>query len=185
MKARSRKPSPDAAPAARLTPSSPQSTVFRHARSLPRLGVGVLVWERGRILLIQRGHAPYQGLWTLPGGKVRAGESLRQAARREAREETGLRLQIGSLALVFEILPVAAGETHWVILDFWAQPVAAKRQARRPGRRPRPRAGSDASAVRWFRLRDLTRQRLTPGLRECLREVFERRLFTGPGPVPA
>ncbi len=128
---------------------------------------------QGRILLIQRGHAPYQGLWTLPGGQVRPGESLRQAARREAREETGLRLRIGSLALIFEILPAAAGGTHWIILDYWAQPLACN-PANPRGRRPRPRAGSDASAARWFRPRDLSRQRLTPGLRACLGKILKR-----------
>lgn len=129
---------------------------------------------RGRILLIQRGHEPYQGLWTLPGGEVRAGESPRQAARREAREETGLQLQIGSLALVFEILPPAASATHWVILDYWAHPIAAQRETRTSW--PRPRAGSDASAARWFRPRDLNPQRLTPGLQECLEQCRQERL---------
>jgi ADP-ribose pyrophosphatase YjhB (NUDIX family) len=66
----------------------------------PLVGVGVVVIDDDRILLVQRAGDPGRGLWAVPGGKVRFGESLRDAARREVEEATGLDVDIGDVVWV-------------------------------------------------------------------------------------
>ena len=56
----------------------------------PLVGVGALIVDAGRVVLIKRGHEPLKGEWSIPGGLLEVGETLRQAAEREALEETGL-----------------------------------------------------------------------------------------------
>jgi ADP-ribose pyrophosphatase YjhB (NUDIX family) len=79
--------------------------------------VGAVVQDAaGRLLLIRRGHAPHAGLWSLPGGRVEAGETLEQAVRREMLEETGLlvrtgavvgRIRIPGVGVVYDVVDVA------------------------------------------------------------------------------
>lgn len=123
----------------------------------------MIVFERGRVLLIQRGQPPHRGCWSLPGGLVECGERLRQAARREAREETGAELRIGPVAEVFERLQFQRGRCrhHYVIVDF----LATRR------RQNTLQARSDACAARWVSWRELARLRLTPGLLAVLRRA--------------
>ena len=59
----------------------------------PIVGVGALIFDRGRILMAQRGKEPLKGWWSLPGGALEIGESLDCAVRREVREETGLEIE--------------------------------------------------------------------------------------------
>src|ERR1039457_1742919 len=59
----------------------------------PIVGVGALIFHRGRILMAQRGKEPLKGWWSLPGGALEVGESLDFAVRREVREETGLEIE--------------------------------------------------------------------------------------------
>ena len=58
----------------------------------PICGVGIVVFDQQKVLLIRRGKPPRQGEWSIPGGKQKLGETLQQAARREVKEETGLKL---------------------------------------------------------------------------------------------
>ena len=82
---------------------------------------GVVVDDRGRVLLIRRGKAPDLGEWSIPGGAVELGESLEEALRREIREETGLEVAVGRLLEIFE--RVERDETggiafHYVVIDY-------------------------------------------------------------------
>ena len=67
----------------------------------PKVGVGVVVVQDGRLLLVRRGVEPGKGLWALPAGYVDAGEDPREAAAREAYEETGLRVAVGRVLDVY------------------------------------------------------------------------------------
>lgn len=100
----------------------------------------VIADEQGRLLLILRGHEPGKGLWSVPGGRIEAGETDDQAVIREVREETGLEVTCGRLLGSAE-LPGLAGAIIEV-RDYLAS-VA-------PGPADRvPAAGDDAAGLRW------------------------------------
>jgi 8-oxo-dGTP diphosphatase len=120
--------------------------------------VGAVVHDtRGRLLLIQRGHQPHQGLWSLPGGRIEAGESPEEAVIREVREETGLAVTpqrpVGQVTIpgdgvVFDVVDIACTLT--------------------PARQ-QPVAGDDAAAVRFADPVTLDELPCTPGLVATLR----------------
>jgi 8-oxo-dGTP diphosphatase len=126
----------------------------------PVLGVGALIFEGDRILLVQRGREPLAGYWSLPGGGVETGERLEDAIVREVFEETGLSVTADSLATVFErvIRDESGGcEYHYVLIDFYC---TIKEGELRPG--------DDSSAVRWFEVPELEALKLTSGTREVV-----------------
>jgi 8-oxo-dGTP diphosphatase len=87
----------------------------------PWLGVGGIVFQGDRVLLVKRGKEPGLGQWSIPGGIVEVGETVNRAVQREMEEETGLQVEVINLVEVFErILPDGKGEIvyHYVILDF-------------------------------------------------------------------
>jgi 8-oxo-dGTP diphosphatase len=120
----------------------------------PVVGVGVVVVEDGAILLVQRGRDPGRGLWAVPGGKVRRGEPLREAARREVREETGLDVEIGEVIWTGEHIDE---EFHIVLLDFTGSVRGGEL-----------RAGDDADDVRWVSLFDVADYPLTPTMYDLI-----------------
>ena len=147
------------------------STNGRRYPARPVLGVGALIFESGRILLVQRGREPLAGLWSLPGGAVETGERLEDALVREVFEETGLRVTADSIATVFErIMPDASGacEYHYVLVDFYCSV---------SGGAPRP--GDDSARVEWFPIEQLSGLRMTAGTREVI-EAFCTRAVTHP-----
>ncbi len=125
--------------------------------SLPTtLCVGVVDVEDGALLLVRRRHDPGAGRWSLPGGRVEANETLRQAAAREATEETGLRLGIGDLLGTTEI---ATSEERLVICDFLA---------RREDAVQIPHAASDATEAEFVPLSSVGNLDLVDGLEPWL-----------------
>lgn len=114
----------------------------------PVVGVGVVIVDDGRLLLIQRGREPQRGLWAVPGGKVEPGETMRAAARREAAEETGLEVEVGDVTWVGEVIDPGY---HLVIIDFEASVVGGKLEA-----------ADDAADVRWVPLDQASDYPLTP-----------------------
>jgi 8-oxo-dGTP diphosphatase len=107
----------------------------------------------GRILVIQRGHAPSQGLWSIPGGRVEAGETLAEAARREVLEETGLAVEVAGL--LGRVLLPSGGDDQYDVSDFLASVVGDPDSAE---------AGDDAADVRWVTQREFDALQTSPGL---------------------
>jgi ADP-ribose pyrophosphatase YjhB (NUDIX family) len=108
----------------------------------PLVGVGAVIVKENRVLLIRRGQAPLFGEWSLPGGVLECGETLREATIREAQEETGLIVQVGEMLGVYErVIRADDGRVryHYVLIDFLCRPVEGHLEA-----------GSDAADVRWF-----------------------------------
>ena len=115
----------------------------------------IITDDTGRLLLIQRGHEPEAGRWSLPGGRVRPGESDWQAVVREVREETGLRVEPGRLVGAVE--RPAPGGAVFDIHDYAAS-VSGGQLA----------AGDDAADARWVHPGDIDRLALTSGLARTL-----------------
>jgi len=113
----------------------------------PLVGVGAVIVENHRVLLIRRGQPPLLGEWSLPGGVLECGESLREAVAREAREETALLVETAEMLGVYErVIRDDQGRTryHYVLLDFLCRPLSGDLKA-----------GSDAAEVRWFTKEEL------------------------------
>lgn len=90
----------------------------------PRIAVSAAIFRDGKVLLTRRARSPAKGFYSLPGGRVEFGESLHQALSREVDEETGLEIEIVSLAGWREVLPGAPGAGHYLIMSFAARWVA-------------------------------------------------------------
>lgn len=130
----------------------------------PIVGVGALVFRGESVLLVKRGAEPLKGRWSIPGGKVEFGETLRAAVERETLEETGLQVKAGALVEIFErIRRGAAGDDayHYVLMDYLCAIVGGEL-----------RSGDDAAAADWFRLDRLDALRMTEGTSAVIRKAF-------------
>ena len=112
----------------------------------PEVAVGAVAVRDGHLLMIRRGREPGAGLWSVPGGRVEPGETLREAVAREVAEETGLRVTVGAFLGHVERRGDRPTPYHFVILDF-AVTVEDDRA---------PTAGDDADAAAWVPLTELT-----------------------------
>ena len=133
----------------------------------PVLGVGALIFEGAKVLLVERGNEPLKGWWSLPGGGVETGERLEAAMRREVREETGLLVEMVRVAEIFERLMADEDgrcEYHYVLIDYECRVVGGELQA-----------GDDSAAVRWFGLEELSGIRLTEGTLEVIERCYGSR----------
>jgi 8-oxo-dGTP diphosphatase len=123
----------------------------------PEVCVGAIAVSEERLLLIRRGRRPAAGAWSLPGGRVEAGETLAEAVLRELAEETGLEGVCDELVGWVERM---GPDHHFVILDF-AVTVLEPRD---------PTPGDDAVEAEWVRLDEVAHRRLADGLAEFLHE---------------
>jgi ADP-ribose pyrophosphatase YjhB (NUDIX family) len=131
----------------------------------PIVGAGAVILHDGKVALVRRAHPPRQGEWSLPGGVVELGETLRHAAEREALEETGLVVKAREALEIFEsIHPDVQGKIshHYVVADFFC--------ALKSGEL---RAGGDAAEVRWAAPEELAEL----GVSEAVHNVVKKALL--------
>jgi len=133
----------------------------------PVVGVGGVVIEQGRVLLIRRGGEPLKGHWSIPGGTLETGETLEEGTRREMAEETGLAVRVVELIEVFERIFREPGEEgrrpryHFIILDYLCERISGE-----------ARAGSDVTDIAWAAENDLERYQLTPTATRIAKKAF-------------
>ena len=126
------------------------------SRARPEIAVGAVVVRDDCLLVIRRGHGPGAGEWSVPGGRVEAGETLHEAVVRETWEETGLEVVVERFLGWVERL---GDDHHFVILDFVVGLLDAEATAV---------AGDDAAEAAWVPLHELSEIRLVAGLHEFL-----------------
>src|ERR1700723_1998270 len=128
----------------------------------PLVGVGTIVIENSRVVLVKRAHPPLQNQWSIPGGVLEVGELVREAAVREAREETGLTVEPGELLGVFDRVLRDGNDRvqyHYVLVDFLCRRIAGDLAA-----------ASDAAEVRWFTRDELPALRLAEDTLDVIRK---------------
>lgn len=144
--------------------SPPDLFMKREYPETPLVGVGAILIEGGRVVLVKRGHAPLLGKWSIPGGVLEVGETLRKAVVREVLEETGLTIEPGELLGVFErMVPDEQGRMryHYLLIDFLCRRVAGELAA-----------GDDAEEARWFSREELRALELARETEEVILKGF-------------
>ena len=140
-------------------------TFAREYPDAPRVGVGAVILDGDRVLLVKRGQPPSQGKWSIPGGLVHLGERIEDAVRREVMEECGVPVRLLGLCGVIDRVRLAPENGlessrvhyHYVIVDYVATIEAGV-----------PRAGSDAAEVRWVPIAELGGYETTDGLADMV-----------------
>jgi len=117
-----------------------EHVIQREFPTTPLVGVGAVVVEDGRVLLVRRGSQPLKGHWTLPGGMLEVGETLAAGVVREVREETSLDVELIELVDLLDRIHREGDRVryHYVIADYLCRVTGGQL-----------RAASDADAVRW------------------------------------
>jgi 8-oxo-dGTP diphosphatase len=130
----------------------------------PIPGVGALIIDHDRILLVERGHEPLKGYWSLPGGAVETGERMEDALRREILEETGLEVAVDHLLEVLErITPGEDGkaEYHYILIDYICHPTGGSLCA-----------SDDAARAEWFTEDEVADLKITYGTPGVIARAF-------------
>jgi ADP-ribose pyrophosphatase YjhB (NUDIX family) len=137
----------------------------------PMVGVGGVIIDQGRALLIRRGSEPLLGEWSIPGGTLELGETLEEGVARELLEETGLTVKVIELIEVFDRIYVesTAGASdekkgprfHYVIVDYLCQRLTGEAVA-----------GSDVTDVAFASEEELPKYNLTETATRILKKAF-------------
>jgi 8-oxo-dGTP diphosphatase len=140
--------------------------MIREYPDRPLVGVGAIIVEEGRVVLIKRGHPPLLGEWSIPGGMLELSETVREAAVREAQEETGLIVEATELLGVFDrIVRDDDGRTlyHYVLIDFLCHRISGELKA-----------SGDADDARWFTREEVSKLPLPKDTAEVIQFGFEK-----------
>ena len=139
------------------------------------MGVGGVVVDNGRALLIRRGNEPLLGQWSIPGGTLELGETLAEGTAREVKEETGLEVNVLDMIETFERINFGRGadETwssieerrrprfHFVIVDYLCERISGE-----------PVAGGDVTDVAWGDEHELEKFAWSPTATRVIRRAF-------------
>ena len=134
----------------------------------PEVGVGALVVKDGKIVLVRRVNPPGKDLWSVPGGHLRLGESVYEAAVRELNEETGLHGEAVGIANIdeyVEVDEVGRIKYHYVLIDVLVEVKESLIEAR---------ASSDAKEVGIFTLQEALSLKLTKSTRSLIEKLLSR-----------
>ena len=150
-------------------------STWREYPEKPIVGIGGVVIEASKTLLIRRGTEPLMGQWSIPGGTLELGETLAEGAARELKEETGLEVRVLDMIEVFERINFGRGadETwttreerrrprfHFVIVDYLCERISGAAVA-----------GGDVTEVAWASEDQLEKFALTPTATRVIRKAF-------------
>jgi 8-oxo-dGTP diphosphatase len=137
----------------------------------PVVGIGGVIIDQSRALLIRRGSEPLLGEWSIPGGTLELGESLQEGVARELLEETGVEVRVLDLIEIFDRIYLQDGSAgtgvkrgprfHFVIADYLCERLSGD-----------PRAGSDVTDVAFAHEDELTRFHLTETATRVVKKAF-------------
>ena len=129
----------------------------------PRVGVGAITVKDGKVLLVKRAIEPSKGLWAIPGGTLKLGETLQECAAREILEETGIRIKVGACVYVFDFLErddERKIKFHFVVVDFAADYISGE-----------PKGADDALDARWLSGEELNKLSVAKNTLRALRSI--------------
>ncbi len=132
----------------------------------PIVGVGAIIVDGERALVVRRATEPLKGQWSIPGGMLELGEKLREGVIREVKEETSLEIEVGDVLDVFDsIFPDPTGRTqyHYVLIDFLCRPV-----------RGQLLASSDVDDAKWVTSEELDSLTMNPVTVAVIRKGIEK-----------
>ena len=142
----------------------------------PFVGVGAVIVDRGRVVLIKRRFEPLAGQWSLPGGAVDVGETLVECVAREMLEETGLVVDVGPVVEVFDRIIRDDGgrvQFHYVLVDYLCRPIGGEL-----------RAGSDVADAVYVDPADLDGFALADPANDVIRRALDLIRFGPTGAYP-
>lgn len=130
----------------------------------PAIGIGAVIFKDNTVLLVKRKNPPCQDEWAIPGGKVKLGETLKQAAEREIYEETGIKIKANNTIYTFELIEHDEKNSilfHYVIVDLAAEYLSGELHA-----------NDDAIEARWLTNREMLNLNVNQQTRELLQEKY-------------
>ena len=138
----------------------------------PLVGVGAVIVHGDRVVIVQRGTEPLKGQWSIPGGALEVGETLRECAEREAEEETGLLIEATDVLDVFDAIHIEAGgriRYHYVLIDFKCRSLDGCETSW-----PELKAGGDALQAKWVTCEELEIYNVAETARQVIRKAFAK-----------